>query len=89
MAARGVPRNDAAAGSVPELAGASLPGLEPLFTAEQVARHLGIDTSTARRIFLDLPGVVHLGGQRRGKRAYDPIRIPASVLERWIRGRSR
>jgi hypothetical protein len=68
------------AGSVP---------LEPLLTAEQVGEHLQVDTSTARRIFLDVPGVVHLGGQRRGKRQYDPIRIPASVLERWIRERAR
>ncbi len=66
-------------------------GLEPFFTAREVANYLGIDESTARRIFLDYPGVLKLGRTCAGdgRRSYVTIRVPLSVLKQFIEERSR
>lgn len=72
-------------------AASSLPGLDPLYTAEQVAGHLGVDVSTCRRLFIDYPGVLKLGRREAhgDRRSYVTLRIPRSVLEKFIRERSR
>jgi Helix-turn-helix domain len=86
------PRAIGAGGSgVPGLAGAGLGGLEPVYTPEQIAAYLGLDTSTVRRLFQDTAGVVRIGRTeaRGGKRQYCTLRVPQSVLQRFIRERSK
>lgn len=69
----------------------ALPGLEPLFTPQQVAEHLSIDVTTVRRLFLDRPDVLKLGRPeaRGAKRQYCTLRIPLSVIQKFLRERSR
>ncbi len=84
-------RIEAGTGSVPELAGAGLETLEPLYDPSQVAAYLGLDVSTVRRLFIDRPGVVKLGRTEGNgeKRQYCGLRIPLSVLRRFLEERSR
>lgn len=48
-------------------------------SVNQVAAILGVGRDTVVRIFADVPGIVDLG---RGK--YRKLRIPQSVLDRFI-----
>ena len=82
---------NAGGSGAPELTGAGLPGLEPLYDPSQVAAYLGLDVSTVRRMFLDRPGVVRIGRTeaRGGKRQYCTLRIPLSVVRRFVQERSR
>ena len=67
----------------------SLPALEPLLTPQEIAAAWRLDTSTIRRIFQDVPGVLKLAGSgKRGTRSYTTIRIPADVAEKFRRERS-
>jgi hypothetical protein len=67
-----------------------LPGLEPLYTAAEVAGYLKLDETTVRRLFLDRPDVVKLGRtEARAKRSYVTLRIPLSAVQKFIRERSR
>ncbi|MGD0014899.1 MAG: helix-turn-helix domain-containing protein [Bryobacteraceae bacterium] len=72
-------------------AGGSLAGLEPLFTAAEVAGYLKVDVTTARRLFLDRPDVVKIGriSARGGKHPYCTLRIPASAVKRFLKERKR
>lgn len=67
-----------------------LPALERHFTPQEIADLWRVDENTVRRIFLDEPGVLRLGNlSKRGKRSYVTLRIPATVLERVYRQRTR
>lgn len=79
-----------ARGAPDDPSGVSLPGLEPLFEPAQVAAYLSLDVSTVRRLFIDRPGVVRIGRtEARSKRSYVTIRVPLSVLRRFVQERSR
>jgi hypothetical protein len=68
----------------------ALPGLEPLYTASEVAGYLKLDETTVRRLFLDRPDVVKLGrAEARSKRSYVTLRIPLSAVQRFVRERTR
>jgi hypothetical protein len=56
--------------------------LERHYTAQEIADAWGLDASTVRRIFQELPGVLKLGkaARRDGKRDYQVLRIPESVV---------
>ncbi len=82
---------EAGAGSVPVLKVPTLPGLEPLYSPQEIADYLKIDVSTVRRLFLDRPNVIQLGRpEARGrKRQYCTLRIPLSELQAFLRERTR
>jgi hypothetical protein len=86
-----MPATNAGAGGVPELAGAGLASLEPLYEPARVAAYLSLDVSTVRRLFADQHGVVKLGrpAARGGKRSYTTMRIPGSVVRRFVEEHSR
>jgi len=70
--------------------GGGVSGLERLLTPAEIAAAWGLDVSTIRRLFIDQPGVMKIGGAgRRGKRDYQTLRIPIEVAERFRRERSR
>jgi hypothetical protein len=54
------------------------------FTPKELAALWHLDESTIRRMFIDEPGVMVYGKERRkdGRRDYLTLRIPASVVER-------
>jgi hypothetical protein len=54
------------------------------FTPQELADLWRLDESTVRRMFLEEPGVMVNGKEKRrdGKRQYVTLRIPASVAER-------
>ena len=89
------PRSQAVNTPVPEVcpttSASALPGLEPLFSPQQVAEYLQLDVTTVRRLFLDRPDVLRIGrSEARGaKRSYTTIRIPLSAVKIFIRERSR
>ena len=60
--------------------------LEPVYTPQQVAAWLQMDESSVRRQFIDRPGVIVLGRDKRsgGKRSYTTLRIPLSVLRQLM-----
>jgi hypothetical protein len=58
------------------------------YTAQEVSILLRHKVDWVRRHFSGLEGVVHLGEQRSGRRRYDPILIPGSLLSSWILSRS-
>ncbi|MEK7753460.1 MAG: helix-turn-helix domain-containing protein [Acidobacteriota bacterium] len=66
-------------------------GMEPIYTPQEVAAWLKVDESTVRRLFIDRPDVLKLGrAVARGKRrSYLTLRIPLSVVERFIREHSK
>jgi hypothetical protein len=57
---------------------------EKHFTPQELAELWRLDESTVRRMFLEEPGVMVNGKEKRrdGKRQYVTLRIPASVAER-------
>lgn len=57
---------------------------EEHLTVADVCHRWSLSSDAVRRIFADEPGVVRLGGERKGryKRPYITLRIPASVVER-------
>jgi len=59
--------------------------LEKHFTIYQVAEAWAVSAKTVSRTFQDLPGVLKL----KGPHGHVTLRIPASVLERFRRERSR
>lgn len=63
--------------------------LEKHFSVYEVAEAWGVSADTIRREFRNEPDVLKLGhadqkgaGQRRGRRKYFTLRIPASVVAR-------
>lgn len=69
----------------------SVATFERHYTPQELAELWQLDESTIRRLFIDEPGVLVYGKERRrdGKRDYVTLRIPASVAvkvhERRIR----
>lgn len=61
---------------------------EELLSAQQVADLLGMALSTVIRHFADYPGVIDIGPprhtRRKGRRTHRILRIPRSVLNRFL-----
>lgn len=62
---------------------------DQLLTVDQVAKILAVDSATVIRRFENYPGVVDVGPRsreqiRRGRRPYRRLRIPRSVLNRFL-----
>ena len=64
---------------------------EHQFTPRELAELWKFDESTIRRMFIDEPGVLVYGKERRrdGRRGYVTLRIPASVASRVYERRRR
>lgn len=58
------------------------PWVERHYTPQELADLWKFDQSTIRRRFMDEPGVLVLTENKRGKRQYTSLRIPASVAQR-------
>jgi hypothetical protein len=53
------------------------------YTVDDITEMWKLSRDSVRRLFRDEPGVLAISPrQRRGKRAYVTLRIPASVVER-------
>jgi helix-turn-helix protein len=63
---------------------------EEFRTVAQVAEMLGVSEDTVRRLFSNEPGVIDLGQREtsRGKRRYRVLRIPSTVVARFLERRS-
>ena len=59
------------------------PAFEKHWTPQQLAALWALDESTIRRMFIDEPGVLIYGKERRkdGRRDYVTLRIPESVTK--------
>jgi hypothetical protein len=66
------------------------PNVEPVFSCPQIAKRLGygISTPTLFREFSELPGVLKIPAPPSSKRRYTTIRVPLSVLNRWLQSRT-
>ena len=53
-------------------------------TVVEVAERLKVNEDTARRLFLNEPGVVVICFPQKGKRVYRTVRIPESVFQRVV-----
>jgi hypothetical protein len=59
---------------------------ERLFTPRELADLWKLSEQSIRRLFADEPGVFTIGSSnRRGKRGYTTLRIPAAVVDRVFR----
>jgi hypothetical protein len=58
------------------------------YKVKEVSELLRQKPDWVRRHFADVNGVLHLGERHSGKRRYDPILIPGSILLSWIANRS-
>jgi hypothetical protein len=56
--------------------------MSDMLTVQQVAELLNCSVETVTRRFAKLPGVLDLGGERKGRR-YRVLRIPLSVVEKF------
>ena len=54
------------------------------YNVSEIAQILNISVEQVRRQFRDYPGVLKFSIPRVGKRPYCTMRIPDSVLRRWI-----
>jgi hypothetical protein len=57
---------------------------ESCLTVTDVAERLKIDKDTARRLFVDEPGVIVISFPRKGRRTYRTLRIPEAVFRRVL-----
>jgi hypothetical protein len=67
-------------------------GAPAFWTPAEIAERWKCDRSWVRKLFVDVPGVLKLGGdsgRRNGRRQYQTIRIPATILEKFEREHSR
>lgn len=55
---------------------------EPCLTVAEVAERLKVNEETARRLFLNEPGVIVICYPRKGVRVYRTMRIPESIYAR-------
>jgi hypothetical protein len=64
---------------------------EKHYTPQELAELWRFDESTVRRMFIDEPGVLVYGKEKRrdGRRDYVTLRIPASVAQRVYERRRR
>ena len=67
------------------------PAFEHQFTPHELAELWKFDESTIRRMFIDEPGVLIYGKEKRrdGRRHYVTLRIPESVARRVYERRTR
>ena len=68
---------------------AGVDGTTSFLTLADVAERLKVNEDTARRLFLNEPGVVVICFPRRGKRVYRTVRIPEAVFQRVVTRLSR
>jgi len=61
--------------------------MSDLLTIAQVAELLGISEDTVTRRLAKLPGVIDLGSPETPKRRYRVLRIPRSVVEKYVAAR--
>ena len=59
-------------------------GQETYLTLFEVAERLKVNEDTARRLFLNEPGVIVICFPRKGKRVYRTVRVPESVFRRVV-----
>jgi hypothetical protein len=57
---------------------------ETFLTVAEVAERLKVNEETARRLFLNEPGVIVICWPRKGVRVYRTLRIPESVYARVV-----
>lgn len=58
---------------------------QEFYTIAEVAKMLKVSPDTVSRLFGNEPGVIDLGSpERRHKRRYRVLRIPAAVLNRFL-----
>jgi hypothetical protein len=57
---------------------------ETYLTVADIAERLKVNEETARRLFLNEPGVIVICYPRKGVRIYRTLRIPASVYARVV-----
>lgn len=57
---------------------------EIFLTVAEVAERLKVNEETARRLFLNEPGVIVICYPRKGVRVYRTLRIPESVYARVV-----
>jgi Fic family protein len=58
---------------------------QEFFTLDEIAKLLKVSRETVSRHFENEPGVIDLGSpERRHKRRYRVLRIPATVLNRFL-----
>ena len=64
---------------------------EKHYTPQEIAELWKLDESTIRRLFIDEPGVLVYGKEKRrdGRRDYVTLRIPASIMRRVHERRTR
>jgi hypothetical protein len=74
----------------PSLAPLATPALEQHYTVQEIAELWAVSTMTVRWIFRDQPGVLKPKGRKTflSARAYESLRIPASVVARVHEERS-
>ena len=53
-------------------------------TIAEVAERLKLNHETARRLFMNEPGVVVICSPKKGKRVYRTLRIPVAVYDRVV-----
>lgn len=63
---------------------------EKHYTVEQIADLWSVSAATVRRMFRDVPGVLKINAHRSSlnSRAYESLRIPASIVARLHEQRS-
>jgi hypothetical protein len=57
---------------------------ETYLTLLEVADRLKVNEDTARRLFLNEPGVIVICFPSKGKRVYRTVRVPESVFRRVV-----
>jgi hypothetical protein len=62
--------------------------VQKFYTVKEVAEILRFKSDWVRRHFGRLSGVIHCGNIRHGRRRYNTILIPGSVLLKWILSRA-
>src|SRR5690349_12575916 len=64
--------------------------MERHYSTQEIAEAWGLDPSTVRRIFQERAGVLKIGrvARRDGKRDYQVLRIPESVVRQVYRERT-
>jgi hypothetical protein len=58
---------------------------ERCLTISEIAERLAVNSDTARRLFMNEPGVIVIAEPRKGRRQYRTLRIPERVFDRVIR----
>ena len=57
---------------------------ERFLTVAEIGERLKLNHETARRLFINEPGVVVISNPKKGKRLYRTLRIPVAVYDRVL-----